>query len=373
MEAKLLIGNSVENMDLYYATKFLTLIPFIYLKRGTEEIIIMPSVEVEKAKRKIKSAEVICTEEYKVRLKKDIEKPTELDCLDNLLSKLEIRDITVPAYLGIKSADYLRNKGYNLKIKDMPFFEERTVKTGEEVACITGVLRHTEHALDAAVNILKESKIEDSLLYYDNEVLTAEYIKKVINNSLWENGCIAKYDTLVACGNDGVEPHPEGKGPLRANETILIDIFPQSTETLYWGDITRTFVKGKASEEQIKIYATVRGAQKHAIEMIKDGVNGKDVHEAVINYFENQGYKIEEIDGKLQGFVHGTGHSIGLNLHESPRISKVDAILREGNVITVEPGLYYMDRGCVRIEDIIVVTKEGCNNLTQYEKVLELE
>ncbi len=375
MEAKLVIGSSTENMDLYWATKFLTTIPFYYIETGRKSYMMIPDVEVEKAKRMARVGRVVSLQEYSEQLKRETENPTGLDCLNRLIKELKITELTVPANLGIKVGDYLRSKGYRLQVKENPFFEERMIKTKEEIEYITEALRGAEKAMDDAVVVLKESRIKGRLLYHDNKVLTSEDLKRIIENSLWQNGCLAN-NTIVACGNDAVEPHNEGSGPLRANETIVIDIFPQSKRTLYWGDMTRTFVKGRATNEQKRMYDTVLNALNHAVGLVRDGVDGKDVHQAVHKYFDKQVYKTCKVDGKLQGFVHGTGHGIGLEIHEYPGLTGMaenNTILKSGNVVAIEPGLYYHDRGCVRLEDMIVVTKNSCRNITKYPKILELE
>jgi Xaa-Pro aminopeptidase len=163
-------------------------------------------------------------------------------------------------------------------------------------------------------------------------------------------------------------PHDSGQGPLFAGKPIVLDIFPRSQKTGYFGDMTRTVIKGEPTKELSDMYDTVLKGQKLAIGMIGPGAAVKDVHKAVVEYFDSRGYKTGTVDGKTEGFIHSTGHGLGLEIHEPPRVGMGDEILEEGNVVTVEPGLYYAGTGGIRIEDVVVVEKKGCKNLTGYTK-----
>jgi len=132
-------------------------------------------------------------------------------------------------------------------------------------------------------------------------------------------------------------------------------------------------VKGKASPKVKKMYAAVQQGQEIAFGMLKGGVDGKEVHTAILDYFEKEGFPTGEIGGRMQGFFHGTGHGLGLEIHEPPRISTFSDTLQAGTVVTVEPGLYYLDAGGIRIEDDLLITETGCQNLTTFPKLLELD
>jgi len=179
--------------------------------------------------------------------------------------------------------------------------------------------------------------------------------------------------TIVACGTQACDPHECGHGPLYADEPIIIDVFPRSQKTGYFGDITRTVVKGRPSEALRKLYNTVERGQQLAFEELRKDVRGRDVHKHVLEFFEREGYKTGKSDGRMQGFFHGTGHGLGLDLHEAPRLGKTSTdTLRRGNVVTVEPGLYYPGIGGVRLEDVALITDNGARNLTKFEKALEV-
>ena len=185
-------------------------------------------------------------------------------------------------------------------------------------------------------------------------------------------GC-ALDETIVACGADGADPHDRGSGPLDAEESIVVDIFPRDKETGYHADMTRTFLKGEASEELRERYEITREAHGAALDAVEAGATGADVHDAVCDVYEEAGYATLRDDPSTEtGFIHGTGHGIGLDVHELPRLNPTGGELEAGQVITIEPGLYDPDVGGIRIEDLVVVTEDGYENLTDYPKGLEL-
>jgi Xaa-Pro aminopeptidase len=185
-------------------------------------------------------------------------------------------------------------------------------------------------------------------------------------------GCLASH-TIVACGEQGCDPHEVGHGPLRAHQPIILDIFPRSQNSGYWGDITRTIVRGKASEPVKALYAAVLAGQSLALRQIRAGARGDTIHQGILEEFERRGFQTGVKNGRMQGFFHGTGHGVGLEIHELPRLSpRGQAPLKPGHVVTVEPGLYYSGVGGVRLEDLIVVSETGFKNLTLFPKFLEV-
>jgi Xaa-Pro aminopeptidase len=176
----------------------------------------------------------------------------------------------------------------------------------------------------------------------------------------------------VACGEDGCDPHNQGSGPLVADRPIILDVFPRDTRSRYFADITRTVVKGRATARVRRMYEAVAAGQSAGLLAIRAGVQGEQVHRTVQETLEGFGFQTGEVDGRMQGFFHGTGHGLGLEIHELPRVSRLPVTLQAGHVVTVEPGLYYPGHGGVRIEDVVVVTEAGCRNLTSYPKLLEV-
>jgi Xaa-Pro aminopeptidase len=370
--AILMIANSETDSNLYYATKFLAPDPFIFFQIDGHKTMVMSDLELDRARAQARVNEVLSYSKIELQLiEKGTAAPKMIDLVDACLKTRGVKRLLVPGEFGFRHAEALLAKGYTLTTKPDPFFEERVLKSSEEISAITEAQRATEAAVAAAIEVIRESTIKKDELHWNGGVLTAEAIKKIINVKLMEMDCIAQH-TIVACGIQGCDPHDEGSGPLRPNQSIVMDVFPRSGRTRYYADMTRTVVRGRATDALRKLYDTVHRAQEEGISMVKDGVEGQSIHQRIMTIFEQSGYETGPKNGRMQGFFHGTGHGVGLDIHEPPRISRAKWILKAGEVVTVEPGLYYPEIGAVRIEDLVVVTKSGCTNLTQSPKVLEL-
>jgi len=303
--------------------------------------------------------------------KQGIKDPTAVDIVHVVLKESKIRRLSVPANFPVIHAARLQERGYSLKPKRDPFYEQRVLKTAEEVRHIEDAQRATEEAVAAAHTLLRRAEIKDEQLWLDGEVVTSERIKKFVNVKLMERDCIAQH-TIVAGGEQACDPHNEGSGPLPAHRSIIFDVFPRSATSRYFADMSRTVIRGKVSQELKRLYGAVKDAQEDAIDKIKDGADGMKIHQGICARFEKAGYKTGLVNGRMQGYFHGTGHGVGLDIHEAPRISRTGSLLQEGHVVTVEPGLYYPGLGAVRIEDMVLVTKDGCRNLTNFPKIFEL-
>ena len=204
-----------------------------------------------------------------------------------------------------------------------------------------------------AISIISDSVVKGSVLYRDGKPLTSEIVRSAISSYLAERGYLAS-NTIVAGGVQGSMPHEKGSGPLKADGGGD-RYFPEISGERLFGDMTRTVVKGEPSAELLRMYDTVLRGQKIALSMIKDGVRSRDVHGAVIDFFTERGFPTTASrSGSPEGFIHSTGHGLGLDIHEPPRIGPGNEILKEGNVVTVEPGLYYGRLGGVRIEDVVL-------------------
>lgn len=371
-KAILIVAASTTDADLYYASRFLAPDPFIFLQVGERKRIAVTDLELDRAKAQAAVDEVLPLSRYSDRLRQGgAAEITQADLLHALLKEMEVRDLLVPASFGLELAESLRSRGYTLHPKRDPFWEERLRKSPGEISHLTAALRATEEVLETALEILRESTIRDGLLYRDSRPLRAEDLRRAIHHGLLDRDCAAE-QTIVACGDQGCDPHEEGRGPLFPHQSIIIDIFPRALGSRYHADITRTVVKGDPSAELRRVFDAVLAGQEEAFSRIRAGVSGQEVHEAVSARLARLGFKTGEVNGRRQGFFHGTGHGLGLDVHELPRLGKGGAVLEEGNVVTVEPGLYYPGIGGVRIEDVVVVRQDGCENLTRAPKVLQL-
>jgi Xaa-Pro aminopeptidase len=372
MENILLIASSESDSNIYYASGFLAPDSFIYLSTQGKTYLLMSDLEIDRARAQSKVDDVLSYSDYEEKAKRFGAEPKFMDVVSALLKEHSIADIAVPFNFPLEYGDALRALGYTLSIKREPFFSARAIKTVSEVTAIRNAQIAVEKAFDEVIDLLRKSEIKGNQIYWEGVLLTSEFVRQKLHLKMMENGCVAEH-TIIACGVDACDPHNVGTGVLRANEPIIFDIFPRSIETRYFADMSRTVVKGTASDPLKKLYDTVLEGQELGISRVRSGANGKEIHEEICALFEKRDYKTGRVDGRMQGFFHGTGHGVGLDIHEHPSISRRDCTLQKGEVVTVEPGLYYPKIGAVRIEDMVLVEENGCRNLTTYPKFLEID
>ena len=254
-------------------------------------------------------------------------------------------------------------------LSDQPLFEsERRAKSEGEAEAVHQSQLAAQAGLDAVRAILAKAEIRDGMLYHEDKPLTSAVLIATIDAELLSRGCGAD-GTIAAGGRGAADPHVSDSGHLPAGKGVIIDIFPQDKSSRYFGDITRTFVVGEPNETWQRMYDAVKSAHARALSMVAPGVNGRDIHRSVCQTLYDAGFGASMKQFQREGvpaMIHGTGHGVGLEVHEAPRVSDVDIELREGDVITIEPGLYSPEEGGVRLEDTVIVTADGYRNLTDY-------
>ncbi|HEY2990187.1 MAG TPA: Xaa-Pro peptidase family protein [Candidatus Binatia bacterium] len=362
----LLVAASETDANMLYATSFFAPDPFIYFQHRGRKYLVMSDLEIDRAKRQAEVDHVLSLSHYQAELRKrGTQVPTTADVVERIFCDKGIKRIVAPANFPTALADELRARRFNLQIRKDPFFSEREKKRTDEVLKISHSLRAAEIGLEAGIETLRKAKIgRDRYLYIGRERLTSEKLKTAVNTAIMAQGWVPSH-TIISSGDQCCDPHHEGSGPIKAHTSIIFDIFPRSQKTGYFGDLSRTVVRGRASERLKHVYATVQAGQDVAYRMIRHGASGREIHQKILALFEQKGFPTGKIGGRMQGFFHGTGHGLGLDIHEPPRISPSDATLRSGHVVTVEPGLYYLGLGGVRLEDVVVVTKTGNRKLTR--------
>ncbi len=372
-DALLIVGASEHLADLYYATRFRAPDAFVFVWTQREKILMAHSLEIDRARQQAAVDRVVPYATYESKARKaGCEKPTSVDVLQALLKELDLQKLLVPNDFPLGTADSLRGAGFELQVAPSPLFPQRQIKSSEEIEAIRTAQQGAEAGMAAAVEMLRAARIEDGALLHDDQPLTSERLRRAIHGALMELDCTGQH-TIVAGGEQGCDPHQEGHGPLRAGEPIIIDIFPKDDRSGYFGDITRTFVKGPVSDSVRALYETVLGAHEAALDQVRAGADGRAIHESVQAFFVARGYETGEKDGFMQGYFHGTGHGLGLEIHEAPSLGQRGTALQDGQVVTVEPGLYYRGLGGVRIEDTVVVREGGIENLTTFPKALEID
>jgi Xaa-Pro aminopeptidase len=372
-QAVLFYSASEGDANMLYAVGFFVPDPFIFFQHKNTSFAVMSDLEVDRAKKQAHVDRVLSLSLYQKKLRKLGKTPAGIiDILDLIFRERGVRSIIVPANFSALLLDQLRAKGYSVQIKRDPFWPQRETKNRREVKQIAESLRVARLGLEAGIRMLKRTQAKrDGYLYLNGTRLTSEMLKTAVNTTIMAQGWLPSH-TIISSGNQCVDPHHEGSGPVKANTSIIFDIFPRSQHNGYFGDLSRTVVRGRASDKLKEIYATVQAGQQIGYDQIRDGVNGKEVHQNILKLFEARGFPTGRINGRMQGFFHGTGHGLGLDIHEPPRIAPVDATLRTGHVVTVEPGLYYLGVGGVRLEDVVVVTAKGNRNLTDCPQFLEI-
>lgn len=371
----LMVADSERCPDMLYAVRLFVPDPFIYLRLKGRCYVVMSDMEMNRARRVARHCRVLSLSQCQRKLRdQGVRRPSLAQVIRLILKSHGLRSVVVPPQFPLGLANELESIGVNVHLHPGTFLPERETKSAEEIKKISAALIMAEVGLAEGIQALKSAKVgKKKQLIRNNVPLTSEKLRSIIDTAIVQAGGIVR-QTIVAGGRQACDPHEHGHGVLHADEPIILDVFPRSQKTGYWGDITRTVVKGRASEEVRRMYHTVEQAQQLAFAQLTPRRPCRQVHESVEAFFAEHDFKTGRVQGRLEGFFHGTGHGLGLQIHEAPRIgSHSTDILRAGHVVTVEPGLYYpqLDSG-VRIEDVVHVTRQGPKNLTRFEKVLEI-
>ncbi|HTB79996.1 MAG TPA: Xaa-Pro peptidase family protein [Opitutaceae bacterium] len=374
MPVPLLYADTSHSADQLYFCRLYVPDPFIAFTAGGKKHGIFNRLEFGRAQKESALDVVLplepLVERAKARWPDRQRGPAEVIAL--LAKEHGLDEFTVPQDFPAGLADKLRAHGLAITVADGAFFPEREIKTPAEARALREGNRCSAAGIAAAERVLRASKIKGRKLFWRNAVLTSERLKLTIETACLEAGSVS-LDTIAAGGDQACDPHARGTGPLRPHELIIVDVFPRVNKTGYHGDMTRTFLKGRASDAQRALVAAVRSAQKLALKDIRAGVSGRAVHGQVVVHFESLGYKTGHDANGSTGFFHGTGHGLGLEVHEPPRMgTTADTALKKGAVVTVEPGLYYPGLGACRIEDVVQVTDNAPKMLSKYHYEWEL-
>jgi len=368
---RLLVASSEKSADLLYATKFFVPDDLIWFELRGKTHAVLSSLEIDRARKQAQVDCLIPEISLTGALSRKLgRRPKQEEIVEAVLRKHGVKKVLIPRDFPAGVAAWLKEKGFSIEVELEEFFPERKEKIPAEISAIQKTQRMAEAGMERAWEVLRQSRPgAKSILFWQGQKLTSEILRGEIDAAIIRLGGLPAR-TIVAGGVQACDPHETGHGPLKANEAIVLDIFPRDQATGYFGDLTRTVVKGKASAKLKKLYQTVLEAQEMVLNRMKPGVDGKDLHEDVFSSFTKKGYPTKQIKGRWVGFFHGVGHSLGLEIHEAPRFAATKFF--PGLIMTVEPGLYYPHIGGVRIEDTVVVTERGIRNLTRIPKFLEL-
>jgi Xaa-Pro aminopeptidase len=372
----LIFGDSERNANLLYALGMFLPDPVVYLRIRGRSYLIVADVDVARTRKSAPRCTVLALGQCLAKAANGSSKRpvTMAEVIRLFIRERKAGKLLVPDDFPLGIARDLRDLKVRLKVKPGPlFFTEREYKTADEVKKISAALLMAEVGMAEAIQALRLSKINaQGRLVYRGSLLTSQRLRAVIETAVVQAGGTA-CRTIVACGKQACDPHQIGHGPLRAHQPIVIDVFPRSQRTGYYGDITRTVVRGRANEAVRQMYAAVLRAQGRAEVGMRPGVRAREIHAAVERSLVEDGFQTHRQNGRFRGFFHGAGHGIGLELHEPPRITgHSPSVLAEDHVVAIEPGLYYPSVGGVRLEDIFLIARSGARNLTKFEKALEV-
>lgn len=370
MRMTVFFASPEQDADLLYGGGFRAPDPFLAWEIAGSFRAALSPLEIDRARRTSRFAEVLSVESL------GKESGAGRDPVGQVLWLARQAGATalgLPADFPGRMAFRLREEG-NLPIEwlDRPVCSGRLCKTDAEEKAIAEVNGVIAGAFARVRERLEAARIDGDWIRDENgEILTSEELRRTIGVHCLAHGCTAE-GTIVAAGDQACDPHERGHGPLPAHELIIVDIFPRSEATAYYGDLTRTFLKGQARPAQRRMVEAVCRAQEVALAETRAGVTGEAVHRAVAHSFEEEGWQTGTSPKGSYGFLHGTGHGLGLELHEEPRVSPRGGELREGMVVTLEPGLYVRGIGGCRMEDVVSVRSGAVKRLSEVSRDWEI-
>jgi Xaa-Pro aminopeptidase len=373
-QATIMAGIPAHNMAFYRRLRFLVGDPAVLIEipseGTTESTLILRDIEMDRAKKHARVDAVACPADFAPPngLSGDRETATAQSAAE-MLRRAGVKEISADRTLPLIYAHHLNMAGIEVACDLERGVIDRRAKDDQEIEHLREAQQATEEVMQMACRLIAKAKPDTGgVLQHEDAPLTAERMRAIIDVFLLERG-YSNPGSIVASGPVGADCHDFGSGPLYTEQPIIVDIFPQNRETLYNGDCTRTVVNGPISTQLEEMHAAVVAAKAAGCACVRAGITGQQVHEATIAVIREHGFSIglpgEDQPDSYIAMVHGTGHGIGLEVHEPPLLDMGGPELVVGDALTVEPGVYSKAIGGVRVEDMVVVTKDGCVNLNR--------
>jgi Xaa-Pro aminopeptidase len=367
----LIYGDTVRSPELRHEVPLPIPDPFLYLERDGRKVVAIHALEIPRIRQEtsleIVPNETLGADELVASGKNEHEVDAEVAL--RACREIGIERAVVPGSFPLELADYLRANGVELTVDYQLFENRRRAKNESELAGIRNAQKACEAALDEARDLLRRAETNGAGLEADGRPLTSERLKQVIE-SVFMRFDVEGGDMIVSHGAQTAVGHDPGSGQLRPNELIVFDLFPKDRRTGCYADMTRTYVVGEPSDEVREWYRLVKEAVERSTAEVKPGANGRAIFELVCDLFHEAGYKtqLNKEPGEVleDGFFHGLGHGVGLEVHELPSLGRLGHDLVPGDVVTIEPGLYRSGFGGLRLEDLVLVTDDGHEVLTDY-------
>lgn len=333
-------------------------------------VLILRDIEMDRARRQARVDEVACPADFKPSggLSGDRE-TASAQAVAECLRRGHVRRVVADRTLPLIFVHEISRLGIAVEYDPEMGVLSRRSKHPEEIEHLRKAQRVTEEAMQMACRIVARANARgDGVLIVDGRPLSSERLRQTIDIWLLQRG-FSNPHSIVAGGTQGADCHDSGSGELRTGQPVIIDVFPRDRQTLYNGDCTRTVVHGPVPQQLIEMHAAVADAKAEAIAAIRPGITGEQVHAAAAAAINRHGYQMGlPPDGAPDTYcamTHGTGHGIGLDVHEPPLLDVGGPELLVGDAVTVEPGLYTKSLGGVRLEDVVIVTETGCQNLNR--------
>lgn len=366
-EEVLLFADSETNADMLHFSGVFVPDSFIAFTDRGRRVAVVSQLEFARVRREGRFDEVLPLEDWLEKARSSVKQadPFPVGVIVALADSRRIRKFRVAADFPCGAAFGLRDAGIRLEVAQGLLFPGRECKNDGEARLIRQGNAAASAGFRVVEKLLRKAEVRKGYLYHGGKRLTSERVQEAITVACLERGALAA-NPIVACGDQACDPHCRGHGPLRADSLIIVDIFPRVSKTGYHGDMTRTYLRGRASEAMKDLYATVFEAEQWALGEHRSGKSAAAIYRGVVERFEHKGYKTGREGGVPVGFIHGLGHGLGLEVHEPPRVNASGGRLRKGQVITVEPGLYYPGLGGVRVEDVVRVMPSGPEPLSRH-------
>jgi Xaa-Pro aminopeptidase len=376
-DAVLIYADSIRSADLRHAVPLAVPDPFLYAETNGTRHVFSNSMEAARI-RDLGLFDVHVDEEFGIDelIESGLDRREIVaQLLVRAVGSLGLERATVPETFPIWLGDRLRAEGVELEVDQDLFDDRRRVKTEAQLAGMRRAQRAAEAAMDTCREVLRRSEISGDDLLLDGEPLTVERVKAAMNATFAAHDTTAD-EYIVGPGAQGAVGHDMGSGPIPAGVPLVVDIWPRDNGSAVYTDMTRTFVVGDVPAEVREWHRLVKEALDRAVADIAAGVDGRAVFDGTCDIFEAAGEPPprSKIPGEplVDGFFHGLGHGVGLEVHEAPGMGRSSQkALVAGDVVTVEPGLYRAGYGGVRLEDIVLVTETGAETITQYPYDLE--
>jgi Xaa-Pro aminopeptidase len=366
--ATVMAGIPATNLNLYHRVRFMMGDPAAVADLpGGRSVFICRDIELHRARERARVDEVVGPGAYAPEGGLSADRATQTaQALAELLVRGGVTEARADRSFGLVYAEHLRARGIAVEYDPDLGEAERRAKDAEEMQALREAQAMTERAMEMACTMIAESSAEASgRLKYEGAVLTAVRVRRAVDVFLLEHG-YTNPDCIVAGGAEGADSHNRGESELRTGEPVIIDIFPQSKATHYNGDCTRTVVHGRVPGEIARMHAAVVEAKRASIGATRAGISGGELYGVCMKVIRAHGWGRallpEDAPADFCSMQHGLGHGVGLEVHEAPLLDEGGPVLVAGDVVTIEPGLYHAGLGGVRVEDMVAVTADGCEN-----------